>query len=340
MKKLFLLISLFTTSLHVAAECSYSGTGGGINVSFTNVKILSDSSQPNGAILAAATRGGNVTDVKTFSNCDPSDVYVIHSTKDVDSGIKGVQGMPVYNTGIPGIGYQITDITIGTKIRPIAAEFNSPVPADTRYFSKSYIPEQVTVWLVKTGPITPQTLSGMITVYYLAGNATDTAGTGAQNKGQLFRIGINLSTIKFKQTSCNITPRNGNTVILDKITAAQLKATPQGGDTGKQKNIRLDIDCPSTEVGKNYLYWFNPISENSPTKDGVLLNDISSGVRGVGLIIKQENKPITFYDLNKYKISNIKNNQSLNLTADYYLMSNDVTSGAVKGQFEVILQEK
>jgi len=38
MKKLFLLISLFTTSLHVAAECSYSGTGGGINVSFNNVK--------------------------------------------------------------------------------------------------------------------------------------------------------------------------------------------------------------------------------------------------------------------------------------------------------------
>ena len=88
MKKLFLLISLFTTSLHVAAECSYSGTGGGINVSFTNVKILSDSSQPNGAILAAATRGGNVTDVKTFSNCDPSDVYVIHSTSTYECSMK------------------------------------------------------------------------------------------------------------------------------------------------------------------------------------------------------------------------------------------------------------
>lgn len=346
MKNLFILVILISgISWQAQANCQkYGSGGGGITVNFGTTAILADSTLPNGSILATAVRGGNVTDIKTYSGCAPDDIFVIRSTNDIDTGVTGVQNMPVYATGIPGIGYQMSDITIGTIRRPIPAKLNDPIPANSHTYSKTSISGQVTVWLVKTGPITKNQLPGLITVYFLAGTpGSQTQGTGNPNSSQLLKININLSSIRFKETTCNVNPRGGSTVMLQSIDVSQLKALGQGAATGKQKKITLDISCPDSEVGLNYLYWFNPITENSSTTDGVLLNALPSGAKNVGFIIKKGASPIKFYDLDSYEYRSMAKNQTLELTADYYKLSDDVsvgTTGEVKGQFEIILQEK
>lgn len=351
MKTLIFFISMLCLCLKAQADCTYSpgasggggGGGGGVTVNFTGVKILADDTLPNGSILAAETRGGNVTDLKTFRSCAANDIFVIRSTNDTVANVKGVQNGTVYETGIPGIGYQISDITNGTVLRPVPAKFNDPIPASSRYYSKTSVPGQVRVWLIKTGKISQTTLSNYITAYFLAGaQNAQTQGTGNTNSSQLLRVNINLGGVQYKNTTCNITPEGGNTVRLQSIEASQLKALSRGSATGKQKDIKLKIDCPTSEVGTKYMYWFNPITENSTTEAGVLKNNAPGGPGEVGIIIKQDNKAIKFYDTDTYSIASVKQTQWMTLTADYYKFSDNIKigTGEVMGIFEIILQEK
>lgn len=353
MKILLLFISFFCFCQGAQANCTYSpgasggggggGGGGGVTVNFSGVKILADDTLPVGSILAAETRGGNVTDLKTFRDCAANDIFVIRSTNDTVANVKGIQNGTVYETGIPGIGYQISDITKGSVLRPIPAKLNDPVPASSKYYSKTTVPGQVRVWLIKTGPITQTTLSNYITAYFLAGaQNAQTQGTGNPNSSQLLRININLGGLQYKNTTCNITPEGGNTVTLQPIDVSQLIATSQGAYTGKQKDIKLRIDCPTAEVGTGYIYWFNPITENSPTVAGVLMNNAAAGAKDVGIIIKQNNQGVKFYDTDTYKISSVQKTQLMTINADYYKFSNNIVigTGEVQAMFEVILQEK
>lgn len=339
MKKIIIAVGMLFSSLQAFASCSYSSaSSGGITISFGTPAVLADTTLPVGTILATAVRG-NLTP-KTFSKCEAGDVFVVRTSPNVtQSGINRINGQAVYDTGIPGIGFQISDIT-KPKGRFIPAVIDQTEPATSRYFSSSDISKQVMVWLVKTGPITQTKLSDYITVYYMAGTSGQTS-SGSNNISSLYRVNIDLTNIKYKETTCEVSPRDGNTVRLQSIDLSELSSLSAGKAAGKPKNFTVDITCPTSEINKNYLYWFNPISQNSSSADGVLLNSLTDGATNVGIIIKKGAVAIKFNDMS-YTFTTAKT-QSQTFSADYYKIANPVTlgvTGDVKVDFEIVLQEK
>ena len=118
--------------------------------------------------------------------------------------------------------------------------------------------------------------------------------------------------------------------------------------TPSQKTIPMNIDCPSDSIGNTVTYWFNPIGGISSYGNGIVNNMLSgdSAASNVGIIFKISGSPIVFYDTDNYKYDIITNSdlsKTINLTADYYRMSDsssEITSGSVKGMLEVIIQEE
>lgn len=341
MKKILLFISLLLLNQTVMADCDYRGTDAIFNVTFSPTKILSDSSLAPGSVLAVKTVGGSIANAKTFSNCRANDVYAIIATPSVNlaTGVTGILGGPVYETGIPGIGFEISEAIAGTNGRPVPATLGTV----SAYGLSDPGVKQLTVWLIKTQDNIDTSFLGqrVIKVSYRAGsvNQVNTNSTIAR----LVQANIKLGPFTYKETTCEISPRGGGTINLTNIGASHLQSLNQGGVTGKQKSFTLDITCPDSSVGSKYTYWFNPITENSPSKDGVLFNSISDtagGAKDVGFIIKQGSSPIAFFDYTKYTIASINRNQSLTFTADYYKVSNNITPGNVRAIFEIILQEE
>lgn len=342
MKRIFVFISLLFISLPLMANCKYSDSGNGSAVGVTfKSKIFSDNTLPAGSVLAVQTVGGQVANMKTFNSCGVSDVYSISASPNTAevAGVKGVLGGPVYETGIPGIGYEISDARIGANGRPVPAIFGSI----SAYGLSDPGVQQITVWLIKTKDNIDTNVTGTnkISVSYLAGTTNQVSSNAST--ARLLRVDITIGPLTFRETSCNVTPRGGSTINLSNIELSQLNAITKGAATGKQKEFTLDINCPTTSIGNKYIYWFNPITENSSSADGVLLNSVSTsagGARDVGFIIKKGTSAIKFFDYTTYTIAQTQSTQSISLTADYYKLSSTITPGRVRAIFEIILQEE
>ncbi|MBZ7704993.1 fimbrial protein [Klebsiella oxytoca] len=342
MKKILIFISLFFICKPLMANCKYSDSGNGTAVGVTfSSKIMSDTTLPAGSVLAVKTVGGNVANMKTFNSCGAGDVYTISTSPAVTEvvGVKGVRGGPVYETGIPGIGFEISDARIGSNSQPIPATLGSI----SAYGLSDPGVQQITVWLIKTKDNidTSITKKRQVSVSYLAGTTSQVSANSTI--ARLLRVDINIGPLTFRETSCSISPNGGGTIYLSNIEASQLKSMPQGGTTSKQKEFTLNIDCPTSSMGAKYIYWFNPITENSSSKDGVLLNSIPTslgGAKDVAFVIKQQNTPIKFFDYTSYSIAKVTKNQSINFTADYYKLSNSIQPGSVRAMFEIIIQEE
>lgn len=339
MKKSLLFITLFFMHLPAIATCDYNGSEAIVNMSISS-KILSDNTLPAGSILAVKTVGGNVSNMKSFSNCGTSDIYSVSASPGavVAPGVNGIQGGIVYETGIPGIGYQISDAISGTNSRPIPATMGT---VSAWKFVANPV-SQITLWLIKTTENidTSKSNAPKIAVSYLAGSVPQVQSNSST--ARLLKINATLGPFTYKDTSCNVTSRNGSTITLSNIEATQLKALAQGGNTGKQKDINFDISCPDSSVGTKYIYWFNPITENSSSIDGVLLNSIptaSGGAKDVGFIIRKGSTAIKFYNYTSYSIPSVAKKESITLNADYYKLSNDITPGGIRAMFEIVLQE-
>lgn len=341
MKNLLFLISLLFISVKAIATCDYSsGSEATVNLTVSS-KILSDNTLPAGSILAVRTVGGNVSSMRIFSNCGTSDLYAVVATPAAVevAGVTGIQGGKVYETGVRGIGYQISDAISGTNFRPIPATMG----ATSAWNLPAHPVSQVTVWLVKTKEDidTSKINSFRVNVSYMAGSAQQIQANSSS--ARLLRVNVTMGPFTYRDTSCEISPRGGNSVSLQSVEVSQLIARAPGTATGKQKDVTLDITCPTSSVGTKYIYWFNPITANSSSLDGVLLNNIpktSGGAQDVGLIIKKGSTAIKFYDYKTYSISSMAKTQSITLTADYYRLSNTITAGEVQGILEVVLQEE
>ncbi len=327
-------------NLPVLADCNYDGADIAVKVRFNSSKILSDPSVPAGSVLAVRTVGG-VSSAKMFYNCKANDIYAIIASPSVNqvAGVTGVLGGPVYETGIPGIGFEISEAIVGANGHPVPATLGTV----SAYGLNDAGVQQMTVWLIKTkdNVDTSVTSAKEISVSYRAGSVNQVNANSTV--ARLVRVDIVLGPFIFRETSCNVLPRGGSTINLSSIEASQLKSITQGAATGKQKEFTIDISCPDTSIGTKYIYWFNPITESSTSKDGVLLNSISDtagGAKDVGFILKQGTNPIKFFDYTSYTIASIKKSQSLNFTADYYKFSNSIISGNVHAIFEIIIQEE
>ncbi|VUS22495.1 fimbrial protein [Klebsiella spallanzanii] len=339
MKILIVFFSLFGISLQAMAACTPTGSvGTPVTVSFSSISL----DGPVGSILAAERRGNVAIRGYNASDCNAERFVINTSPAPQEAGMTRIGGGKVYKTGIDGIGFQISDVTLGSSSSFIPAELGKQEPAVSHIYSPN-IGNQVMVWLIKTGEIDTSAISSAsnISVRWQVG-----LGAGITNPlnldTQLAGVNIRLSTLRTRQASCEISPTKGDIVMLDPIDISQLNSLADGTSAGKQKNIELKITCPDTEVGLDYSYWFNPISTAHSTKDGVLLNSAIGGAN-VGVIIKKNTTPVRFSypNYSDYSFTTQKT-QSLTINADYYKLSSPVTigTGEVKGVFEVILQEK
>lgn len=342
MKKFIIFIfGLLFFNSQSQADCNYHGNTKNIGMTL-KPRILADSTLPIGSVLYAETAG--VSDMRTFSQCDttsgdPDRYRVSVASQALVAGVTGIQGGPVYETGIDGIGFQISDAISGTPARPVVAE------AGTFPLTVASTPgvKQVTVWLIKTKEhIDTSKLTGStFDVQYAAGLSSRVATFSSS--AMLLRVSLGIGPVTYRTTSCNLTLRGGNPVKLSSIEAKDLKSLVQGKSTGKGKDIILDMSCPSDSQGKSYYYWFNPISGSSPSIDGVLPNSLSpagGGAKDVGIMIKRGVTPVVFYDYDDYLISNAKATQEIKINADYYRLSSDIAPGEVRALLEVVLQEK
>ncbi|MDG1640904.1 fimbrial protein [Klebsiella huaxiensis] len=344
MKKFIILIfSLLFFSSNSIADCKYDGNTKRMNMP-VNPKVLGDNSLPVGSVLHVETAG--VSSMRTFYDCDvvsgAPDVYRVLINKPL-SNIKGVRGGAVYETGIDGIGFQVTDAISGSIINPQVAE------AGTRALTVKSTTgiKQFTIWLIKTKPAIDMSKFSMAAtdIEFAAGRPEQVAASTSNTI--LLVITFNIGNITYRTTSCDISPRSGyNPVNLKDITIDKVKSVSPGNPVKERKEFYLDITCPSDSRGKQYIYWFNPISGNSSTQEGVLTNMISKaagGAENVGFIIyggTTGTTPIKFFDYSSYSIYSTKATQEIKLVADYYRIASAVSNGEVKAIMEVVIQEK
>lgn len=327
-----------------AAQCNYpsGSTAKRQGLSMTNVKIPTDPSIPVGSILHVHKFG--VDKIKNFTCTKaPNDKYIISVDAPVVTGVTGIQGKPVYETGIDGIGFQVSDILRSKNGSLVAAESSS---TDVPVSSSSERYNTTVVWLIKTKKTidTSKTTMGTSSISFSVGNLNSNP---APDRLVYLITSISINGIKYRETSCNIsTPRSQ--VTLNRIDKGQLMSIARGATTPSQKDIAMNISCPNDSVGSSLIYWFNPIGGVSTSGDGIVDNMLTGtdAANNVGVIFKLSGNPVTFYDTDKYKYkinssSDLK--KTINLTADYYRQSdnsNDVTMGLVKGMIEVVIQEE
>ena len=343
MKKIIVFMSLFFVSLPLMATCTMSGGDTAVGIRLKTV--LTDPTVPAGTVLGAQTFGGNVAHAPSFSGgCQLGDVYAINATPALTEaiGVRGVRGGKVYESGVPGIGIEFSEL--------IAGQVGSPVPASLGSISAyqlTYTPvKQMSVWFIKTKDkidtnFLPPGTSHRIEIQFSAGSPSDIAAN--TKRSRVFRLDIDIGSLTYRSSTCEINSRSGSMINLQPVDLTLLKSLSQGAATGKQKEFTLDVTCPDTSIGLNYIYWFNAITDTSPTKDGVLLNAtdvLSGGAKNVGLIVKQGTKPIKFFDTESYTIKRVGTSQSLDFIADYFKINNDIDTGTVRAMMEVVIQEE
>lgn len=339
MKKIFILLIVLFNCAEASAQCTYTGEAKRVATT-ASPKIPLATSIPVGSVLYTKKIGTG--SYKSFK-CSKTmhDQYIIATTGAEVSGVSGIQGKPVYATGIDGIGYQFSDILTsknGSLIPAVAGSTLVPV----EQFNGDY--KYVTIWLIKTKPvIDTSSISFNETITFSAGNLTTNP---VANDRLLLSVNLKSGNINYKETSCDISVSGTKQISLKKLEKSELMSVSQGGITSAQKNITLNVDCPTDSVGSKVSYWFNPLGRESALGNGIIDNMLSgeTAARNVGIIFKKNNTPITFYDVNStYEFPKVAASQTIDLTADYYRSSNsasDITAGNVKAIMEVIIQEE
>lgn len=303
-------------------------------------KISADPTLPVGAILYSRTVGGMNLHTRLFT-CGPGAQYIIAVSRPEIPGLT-VRGMPVYETGVDGIGIQFSDISSSRVGKQTIGQAGSwPTP----FSSSSQVPVTpfFSAWLVKTGPIDT---SGATNINVeIEFRVADPADLSYARKGAIYWINPKTTrAISFRNESCNISLKGPTTVNLQRIAKSDLLALARGATTGKGKAIDMNISCPTDMQGKKLTYWFNP--KGAVAADpGVLENTIpvipggGGGANNVGIILKKDNSPVKFFDTDAYTISSLSLNQDISFTADYFRMNNDISDGLVKAVLEVVIQE-
>ncbi|BAH61294.1 probable fimbrial subunit protein [Klebsiella pneumoniae subsp. pneumoniae NTUH-K2044] len=343
MKRIFILMTLLILGSEATAKCTYDGNVKRQGLTLSNVKIPTDTSIPVGTVLYSRKFGTG--SYKSFTcNKNTDDQYIIDIGAAVVPGVTGLQGGPVYETGIEGIGFQVSDLLRSKNGSLVAAAAGSTLVPISSSSENNY--QAITVWLIKTKTVidTSTKSTSNPSVSFSVGNIKTNP---SPSERLLYNVtSISIKDINYRSTSCNIsTPRSQ--VTLNRIDKGQLMSLTRGAITPSQKTIAMNISCPNDSVGNTVTYWFNPIGGNSASGDGIVDNMLTgtTAANKVGVIFKLSGRPVVFYDTDSYsyKINNSNDlNKTINLTADYYRQSDssaDVTLGLVKGMLEVVIQE-
>lgn len=338
MKRIFFLLMLVVICGEVGAKCTYSGDPRRQAFTIT-AKIPTDDSIPVGSVLYTVKYGTGTYKNFTCSQ-NTNDQYVTTISTAEVSGVTGIQGKPVYETGIDGIGFQVSDLLEsknGSLVPAIAGSVLVPFEKTSDNYYKF-----ITVWFIKTKQVIDTSGSDSNpSISFSVGNPTTNPGTTDK---LLYTTSIKLKNTKYQATSCDISPSSSQ-ITLGRIKKSTLMSVSRGGVTPEQKNILLTINCPAGSIGNTLMYWFNPIGNASASGDGIIDNMITddTGAKNVGIIFKQTDTPLVFYDMDSYSFNSAATSQVINLTADYYRQSNSIdsiTNGKVKAILEVVIQEQ
>ena len=340
MKTILILLTAFLCCSEAAAKCTYSPGDPKRVSTLISPKIPLDASVPVGTVLYTKKIGTG--SYKSFQ-CSQlmQDQYIVASTGAEIPGVVGMQGKPVYATGIDGIGFQVSDLLSSKNGSLIPAVAGSTLVPLEKYNSEY---QYVTIWLIKTKPVIDTSNNSFNeTVTFSVGNPVTNP---VANDRLLVSVNLKSGTINYKETSCDISVSGSSQVTLKKIEKSELMSVTRGGATSAQKNITMKVSCPKDSIGNTVTYWFNPIGGASKSGNGVIDNMLTgaTAASNVGIIIKKDNTPVTFYDLNNsYKFSKAQDIQYIDLTADYYRITDNaenITAGNVKAVMEVIIQEE
>ncbi|WP_157349357.1 fimbrial protein [Raoultella sp. 10-1] len=349
MKKMIVLLAgiFFCSGVSAARLCTYTPSdphqnGWGTEERQGMVlypKISADPALPVGAILYSRTIGGMNLHTRLFT-CDPGAQYIVAVNRPEVPGLT-VRGMPVYETGVAGIGIQFSDIfasRIGKQIVGQAGSWPTPFGSSSEFTATPHF----SAWLIKTGPIDT---SGATNINVeIEFRVADPADLAYARKGAIYWVNPKTTRIAFRNESCNISLKGPGTVNLQTIAKSDLLALARGATTGKGKAIDMNITCPNELQGKKLTYWFNP-KGSVATDVGVLENTIpvvpggGGGAKNVGIILKKDNTPVKFFDTDAYSIPSLSLNQDISFTADYFRMNDDISDGLVKAAIEVVIQE-
>lgn len=344
MKKMIVLLAgiFFCSGVSAARLCSYTDSAGneGPNGGTEErqgmtmyPKISADPTLPVGAILYSRTIGGMNLHHRLYT-CEPGAQYIVAVNRPEVSGMS-LRGMPVYETGVDGIGIQFSDIfasRVGKQIVGQAGSWPTPFDRSAQFRATPFF----SAWLVKTGPIDT---SGATNINVeIEFRVADPGYLDYARKGLIYWVNPKTSGITFRNKSCNISLKGPGTVNLQRISRSELLALARGATTGKGKAIDMNISCPTDMQGKKLTYWFNPKGAVA-TDVGVLENTVSVGAQNVGIILKKDNSPVKFFDTDAYTISSLSLNQDIRFTADYFRMNDDISDGLVKAVLEVVIQE-
>ncbi|MCH6142012.1 fimbrial protein [Klebsiella variicola] len=338
MRKILLFLSLLCCCSEVIAKCDYSGSAGQaiFNIS---PKIATDPTIPVGTVLY--TKKVGTGHYKTFE-CSKimGDQYIVESTASEVTGVTGIRGKPVYETGIDGIGFQFSDLLSSKNgsINPAVAQ-STIVPILESNEDYKFM----TVWLIKTKQVIDTSGTSTNPVFKFSAGNLSTNPRAADRL--LLTATLKFKTISYKDTSCDISVSGPSQITLNKIEKNTLMSISRGGTTPSQKTIKMDVTCPQGSVGNKLYYWFNPVNGTSSAGDGIIDNMITGteAANNVGVIFKIDNKPIIFYDAETYSFAKAQASQNFTFTADYYRMSDnsaEVSSGHVKAMLEVVIQEE
>lgn len=142
-----------------------------------------------------------------------NDQYIIDSTSSAIPGVTGIQGKPVYETGIDGIGYQVSDILLSKNGSLVPAVVGSTlVPIENTTGGNNY--KFITVWLIKTKPtINTNDTSENSAISFSAGNPQTNPNPSDR---LLYQATIKLSNLNYKNTSCNVSVAGSSQITLKK----------------------------------------------------------------------------------------------------------------------------
>ncbi|MCS4272497.1 MULTISPECIES: fimbrial protein [Raoultella] len=345
MKKMIVLLAgiFFCGGVSAARLCTYtssdsnqSGWGTEERQGMTLYpKISADPTLPVGSILYSRTVGGMNLHTRQFT-CEPGAQYIIYVSRPEIPGLT-VRGMPVYETGVDGIGIQFSDISSSRVGKQTVGKAGSwPTP----FSQSSQVPVTpfFSAWLIKTGPIDT---SGATNINVeIEFRVADPADLSYARKGAIYWVNPKTTrAISFRNESCNISLKGPGTVDLQRIAKSDLLALARGATTGKGKAIDMNITCPTELQGKKLTYWFNPKGAVG-ADPGVLENTAGAGgANNVGIILKKNNIPMKFFDTDAYTIPSLSLDQDISFTADYYMINPAITDGPVKAVLEVVIQE-
>lgn len=336
--KIVFILGLVCYYGEAVAKCTYNGTSEIVTISLSP-KIATDPTIPVGSILY--TKKITTGPYKTFE-CKKimSDQYIIESSTPVVAGVTGIQGKPVYETGIDGLGFQVSDI-LTSKNGSLTPAVAGSVLVPKEKSDNDY--KFITLWLVKTKAVIDT--AGTSSNPYIKFSAGNLNTNPRPSDRLLLTANVKFQSINFQDSSCDISVSGPKQITLNKIEKNVLLSVSRGAATPSQKTITMNIICPMNSIGNTLSYWFNPISGSSSSGNGIIENMLTGATAAtmVGIIFKKDNNPIVFYDTDKYRIDSLKNSQSINFTADYYKLSDnasEITSGNVKAMMEVIIQEE